>query len=117
MKAWIFLIIVCAVGFVVHQIYTGSTQDTPPADPIAYEELPPLPQKCEEQSDTLEDAISDHELGKLTDIELKEHISRFKSCLRDAGFTDSQINRTYGEIKEGTMNEADSPGGSDDENN
>ena len=115
MRNLVILAIVCVVGFVVHQIYTGSPQDAPTAKQTTYEDLPPIPQVCEDQGDTLEDAIYGHDLGTITDVELDQHTRGFQSCLRDAGFSDSQISRTYAGIKQGTLEEIDSHGGSDDD--
>ena len=105
MKNWIFFIIACVFGFVVHQIYTNLPQDTPPAELSTHETLPPIPQQCEEEGDILEDAIYSHEMGKFTTVELDRYTRRFQSCLRDAGLTDSQINRTHAGIKEAAQKE------------
>lgn len=104
MKNWIFLIIVFVIGFIVHQIYTGFSQDTLPEDPTAYKNLPPIPEKCEEDGDILEDAIYGHEMGKLTAVELDRYTRMFQSCLRNAGYNDSQISRMNDEIKEAALN-------------
>ena len=105
MKNWIFLIILGVVGyFFSYQYFIGSSeQDAPPGEPTFDEYMPPFPEECEEKGETLEDAINGHELGKLTIVELNQHTRRFQSCLRDAGFTDSQINRTYDRIEESAL--------------
>lgn len=115
MKNLVIIAIVCLVGFVVHRIYTGSPQDTPTAKQATYDDLPSIPHLCEDQADTLEDAIYDHEVGTITNVELEQRTRGFQSCLRDAGFSDSQINRTYAGLKQGTLGEIDSQGGSDDD--
>ena len=105
MRNWIFLIIVCVVGFVVHQIYTGPPQDTPTLEQTDQQDLPPIPQICEEEGDIFEDAINSHDLGKLTDEELTRITGRFQACLRNTGFTDAQVNRTSAGIKEAALTE------------
>ena len=108
MKNWIFVIIVCVAGLVVHQIYTGSSHDTPPAEQAGNENVLPIPQQCEEKGDSLEDAIYGHETGKLRSTTLSQYKRSFQTCLREAGFTDAQINRTYEGINEAALNaEAD----------
>ena len=104
MKNWIVVITVCVAGLVVHQIYTGSSQDTPPAESAGNEYLLPIPQECEEKGDTLEDAVYGHETAKLTSTTLNQYKRSFQTCLREAGFTDGQINSTYEGIKEAALN-------------
>lgn len=105
MKNLIFIALLAVAGYFAYQYFLASPrQDTTYTEPTSYEYLPPIPPECEEQGEMLEDAIYGHEIGKLTVIELNQLTRRFQSCLRDADFTDSQINRTYDEIKESALN-------------
>ena len=104
MKNLIFLAVLGVAGYSVYLYFISSSQqDSTPAEPTTNEYLPPFPEECQEKGEFLEDAIYNNEMGKLTITELKRYTSRFQSCLRDAGFTDSQINRAHDCIKWGAL--------------
>ena len=105
MKNLIVILFLAVAGYFAYQYFFDSPQqNSTPTGPTFYEHLPPLPQECKEQGETLEDAIYGEEMGKLTVVELNQYTRRFQSCLRDAGFTNSQINKTYDGIKERALN-------------
>ena len=105
MKYLFFLMSIGIAGSYTYTHFIGSPQqDLPSAGSPSHEYLPPIPQQCEDLGETLEDAIYDHELGKVTIIELNQFTRRFQSCLLAAGFTDSQVYRTYDGIVEVALN-------------
>ncbi len=105
MKFLFFLISIGIVGSYTYKHFIDSPQqDFSPAGSSPHGYLPPIPQHCEELGESLEDAIYNHELGKVTIIELNQFTRRFQSCLLAAGFTDSQVYRTYDGIVEVALN-------------
>ncbi len=103
---YIFLLMIIGIGgSYTYKYFTRSPpQDFSPTDPSSYEHLPPIPPQCEDLGETLEDAVYNHELGKITIIEINQFSRRFQSCLLAAGFTDGQVYRTYDEIVEVALN-------------
>ena len=105
MKYLFFLMSIGIAGSYTYKYFTGSPpHDFPPADLSSHEYLPPIPQQCEDLGESLEDAIYDHDLGKVTIIELNQFTRRFQSCLLAAGFTDPQVYRTFDGIVEVALN-------------
>ncbi len=101
MKYLFFLMCIGIAGSYTYKYFIGSPrQDFPPADPSSTEYLPPIPAQCEDLGESLEDAVNNHESGKITIIEINQFSRRFQSCLLAAGFTDGQVYRTYDEIVE-----------------
>ncbi len=105
MKYIFLLMIIGIAGSYTYKYFIGSPpQDLPPANLSSHEYLPPVPQQCEDLGENLEDAVYNHELGKITIIEINQFSRRFQSCLLAAGFTDGQVYRTYDEIVEVALN-------------
>lgn len=105
MKYLFFLISIGIAGSYTYKHFIGSPeQDHSSAELASHEFSPPIPQQCEDLGENLEDAIVNHESGKLTIIELNQYTRRFQSCLLAAGFTDAQVYRTYDEIVEVALN-------------
>ena len=101
MKYLLILMSIGIAGSYTYKQFIGTPQqDFLPAETSSYEYLPTIPQQCEDLGESLEDAIYDHELGKVTIIELNQFTRRFQTCFLTAGFTDFQINRTYDRIKQ-----------------
>lgn len=106
MKKVMILVILAVAGYSVYQHYYGSgSQDYVSDGPgsISDKSSPSFPKECDDKCDALENAINDHEMGKITAVKLNQYTLSFRSCLRDAGFTDSQINETYKRIEKSTM--------------
>lgn len=103
-----YLFIIMSIGIAgsyAYKNFIGSPpQDFPLEEPSSYEYLPSIPQQCEDLGETLEDAIHNYELGKVTIIELNQFTRRFQTCLLAAGFTDAQVYRTCDEIVEVALN-------------
>ncbi len=99
---YLFLIMTIGIaGSYTYKHFIGSPpQDISAAGPSSYENLPPIPPQCGDLGETLEDAVYNHELGKITIIEINQFSRRFQSCLLAAGFTDGQVYRTYDGIVE-----------------
>jgi hypothetical protein len=92
-------------GSYTYKYFTSPQQQFfSPTDRSSYDHLPPIPPQCEDLGETLEDAVYNHELGKITIIEINQFSRRFQSCLLAAGFTDGQVYRTYDEIVEVVLN-------------
>ena len=105
MKYLFLLISIGIAGSYTYKHFIGSLpQNFPLEDPPSSEYLPPVPPQCEDLGETLEDAVYNHELGKITIIEINQFSRRFQSCLLAAGFTDGQVYRTYDEIVEVALN-------------
>ena len=105
MKYLFIIMIIGIAGSYTYKHFIGSPpQEFPPADTSSYEYLPPIPPQCMDLSETLEDAVYNHEVGKITIIEINQFSRRFQSCLLAAGFTDGQVYRTYDEIVEVALN-------------
>ena len=106
MKYLFILISIGIAGSYTYKQFIGTPQqDSLPAETSSYEYLPTIPLQCEDLGESLEDTIHDHELGKVTIIELNQFTNRFKSCLLAAGFTDPQVYRTFDGIVEVALNE------------
>ncbi len=104
MKYLFFLVSIGIAGSYTYKHFFGMPQqDVLPAAQSSHV-LPPIPDHCEDLGETLEDAIYNHELGKVTIIELNQFTRRFQSCLLAAGFTDPQIYRMFDEIVEVALN-------------
>ncbi len=105
MKYLFLLMSIGIAGSYTYKHFIGPPpQDFPPAESSSHEYVPPIPQQCEDLGEALEDAIYDHELGKVTIIELNQFTRRFQSCLLAAGFTDSEVYKTYDGIVEVALN-------------
>ncbi|MFW2365551.1 MAG: hypothetical protein ACN4GW_03995 [Desulforhopalus sp.] len=105
MKYLFILMSIGIAGSCSYKEFIGTTQqDFLPAETSSLDYLPPIPQQCEDLGESLEDTIYDHELGKVTIIELSQFTRRFQSCLLAAGFTDPQVYRTFDGIAEVALN-------------
>ena len=105
MKNLIFLAVLLAIGYFTYKYFVVPwLDDFAPAESTTNDYLPPIPQECRVKGEILEDAIYGEEMGKLTMVELNQYTRRFQRCLKDAGFSDTDINGTYDSIKERALN-------------
>lgn len=73
----------------------ASIGDQSPVD----EYIPPVPDKCEAKAKNMQDAMYGYDIGRVSVAQLNFATRSFQSCLRDAGFDDSQINTTVDDMK------------------
>lgn len=108
MKNLIYLAIVAVAGYYAYQYFTdssgqtnsGASSDSAPASLVF---LPDIPPECEGKARTMGDAIYGYDIGRVSVAQLNNATRSFQSCLRKAGFSDSEINGTYDKIKEDVM--------------
>ena len=105
MKQVILIVILAVGGYFGYQYYVDSSQESTPADTsnqdsTFIEYLPPIPDDCENKGKNFADAIYGNDIGRVSFSQRNFAQRAFQSCLVDAGFTDSQISRTVGAIKE-----------------
>lgn len=109
MKNIIMLAIVAVAGYFGYQYYLSSS--TPETAKVSGDSgsassvyVPPVPTECEGKGRTMGDAIYGYDIGRVSVSQLNFATRSFQSCLRDAGFSDAEINATYDTIKEDVMN-------------
>ena len=104
MKNLIFLAILGVAGYFAYQnfIVPWLEGDTP-AEPTASEYLPPLPQECEGVARKMADAIYGRDIGRVSVSQINHSTRSFQTCLKNAGFSDADINGTYDKIKADVM--------------
>ena len=108
MKNLIILAIVAVAGYFAYQHFLGPSSQQPSivsddsgSGSSMY--LPPVPTPCEGKGKTMGDAIYGYDIGRVSVAQLNFATRSFQSCLRDAGFSDSEINGTCDKIKEEVM--------------
>ncbi len=101
MKNFIYLAVLVAVGYFAYQYFLIPwLDDVVPVESTNDENLPPIPDVCRVKGKIVEDAIYDRKLGKISDVLLDQYILRFQTCLKNAGFSDADIDGTYEKTKE-----------------
>jgi len=101
MKKVVFLAVLAAVGYFAYQSFLIPwLEDYAPAEPASGQNLPPLPDVCRAKGGIVEDAILDRKSGKISDVLLDQYTLRFKTCLKNAGFSDADIDAGYQTIKQ-----------------
>jgi hypothetical protein len=101
MKKLMFLAVLGVFGYFAYQyILIPWLDDFAPADSTTGERLPPVPDVCRVQGAIVEDAIYDRKSGKISDVLLDQYTLRFKTCLKNGGFSDTDIDGTYEKIKQ-----------------
>jgi hypothetical protein len=108
MKNLIIFAIAAVAGYFAYQHFLGSSpQDSLEASgdsgPVSYTYLPSVPTECEAKGKTMGDAIYGRDIGRVSVSQLNYATRTFQSCLRDAGFSDSEINGTYDKIKQDVL--------------
>jgi len=108
MKQLVVLIILAAGGYFVYQHFFSTPQkaavmeESVPAEnkSLSTGQLPPIPANCEALAKNLENAIYGAESGQVSFAQRNSAARKFRSCLREAGFSDAQINVSVTEIEE-----------------
>lgn len=94
MKNLVIVIILGVGGYFAYQYFIGPyLQDSTPAAPTF--NMYSLPEKCQKHGESLKDAISRHEIS----AKISGYTKNLRSCLRDAGFNDSQIDEACDGIR------------------
>jgi hypothetical protein len=107
MKKIIALLLLVIAGFFAYQYFLRSPHPNSTAeDEITFNnDLPSdegivnVPEKCQEGEKNLEDAIYGSDAGNVSFAQRNTAERRFPSCLKDAGFSDKQINDAVGEVQ------------------
>ncbi len=100
MKNLIFLVILLVIGYFTYQYFLIPwLDDFAPAESITDDDLPPIPGTCRVKGEIVEDAIIDRKLGKISDVVLNQYTLRFKTCLKNEGFSDADADGAYEKIK------------------
>ncbi len=108
MKNLIILAVVAVAGYFAYQHFLGSSSQesaelSDDSGSVSSVYVPPVPTQCEGKGKTMGDAIYGHDIGRVSVAQLNFATRSFQSCLRDAGFSDSEINGTFDKIKEQVM--------------
>lgn len=103
----IIIIAVLAVGgyFAYTQFYLTAPEESTSttAEAPIDEYIPPVPGECEGKGKNMQDAIYGYDIGRVSVAQLNFATRSFQSCLKDAGFSNSQINTTVDDMKASVM--------------
>ncbi len=107
MKQLIILVVMVIAGYFAYQHFS-----TPPQQEAAREEeasigsgslstepAPPIPEHCAESAKNLESAMYGASFGQVSQAQRNMAYRKLLSCLREAGFSDSQINGIVAEME------------------
>ena len=96
MKNLIIVIILGVAGYFAYQYFIGPSQQffSPTAKPAF--NMYSLPEKCQKHGENLKAAIDRHEIS----ANIAGYTKNLRKCLRDAGFTVSQIDEACDQIKD-----------------
>ncbi len=108
MKQLIILAVLVVVGYFAYQHFFIPPQQKETAEEglsidsgsFSINQLPPTPGNCKGQVKNLENAIYGNTTGQVSFAQRNFTDRKLRSCLRNAGFSDLQINGTVAEIKE-----------------
>ena len=104
MKNMIALAIIGVAGYLIYQyLIVPRLAGYGPADSTQHEYLPPIPSECEGKGKNMADAIYGNDIGRVSFSQLNHATRTFQTCLKNAGFTDSDVNGTYDKIKNEVM--------------
>lgn len=99
MKNLVFMVILLFIGYFAYQYFLIPwLDDFAPAESITDDDLPPIPGTCRVKGEIVEDAIIDRKLGKISDVVLNQYTVRFKTCLKNEGFSDADADGAYDKI-------------------
>ena len=111
MKNLIVLAVIGVAGYFIFQNFISpALQEYAPAEPASREYLPPVPGECEGKGKNMADAIYGHDIGRVSFAQVNHSTRSFQTCLKNAGFSNAEINGIYDKIKEEVMSM--SPGSS-----
>ena len=101
MKNLILLTILLAIGYFTYQNFIIPwLDDFAPAESTTGENLPPVPDACRVKGGIVEDAIYDRKSGKISDVLLDQYKLRFETCLKNAGFSEADVDGTFENINQ-----------------
>ena len=88
-------------GYFGYQHFMESSERTSStAEPISYEFWLSLPEKCHTDGKNLENAFHRHMAGEIIKVDVLGYTNNFRRCLKDAGFTKSQIDEAYNKMRD-----------------
>ena len=94
MKNLIIVIILGVVGYFAYQYFIGSSQQVSTTAKPTYN-IYSLPEKCQEAGKSMENAFYSNKKGELVKAEVIVFTNTFRGCLKEEGFTTSQIEEAY----------------------
>ena len=109
MKNLIIILIAAVGGYYAYQYFTGSyinntSELSENSEPFSLEYIPDMPEECEIKGRNMGDAIYGYDIGRVSVAQLNNATRSFQSCLRNAGFSDTEISATYEKLREDVMN-------------
>ena len=97
----VFLAVLAAGGYFAYQYFLIPwLDDFAPAESTTSVNLPAIPDGCRVKGKMVEDGIYDRKVGKISDALLDQYTIRFKTCLKNAGFSAADIDGTYARIRD-----------------
>ncbi len=106
MKQILLLVVAALIGYFAYQyFFVASPPETVQEEDVAIDndsfsdQLPDIPENCEDRVKNLENAVYGSLTGRVSFAQHSVAYRKLQSCLRDAGFSDSQINAVTGEIE------------------
>ena len=109
MKQLVIIVLLVVAGYFAYQHFFAAPpeeavteEEEAPADSgsPAMEQPPPTPDSCKAAAKNLENAIYGHATGESSFAQRNTTYRKFQACLREAGFSDGQINGATAEIEE-----------------
>jgi hypothetical protein len=92
-QSLIFLVVLGVAGYFAYQYFIGPyLQDSTPATTF---NMYFLPEKCQGPGENLKKSFARKDIAAT----FNSYANNFRRCLRDAGYTDSQIKEAYNGIK------------------
>ena len=108
MKQLIFLVCLAVIGYFAYQhffiapqqeVATEEEDTSLDSGSFSFDQLPPTPDNCKGLAKNLENAIYGSASARVSFAQRNMTYRKFQSCLRDAGFSDSEIDGTIAEIE------------------
>ncbi len=103
MKQLIILVVLAVAGYFAYQHFSDATIEDADMEEDAQIEtgdLPPIPGDCERLAKDLKNAMYGAATGEVSVGQRNTADRKFRSCLRDADFSDAQINGSVAQIQE-----------------
>jgi hypothetical protein len=103
LKKLVIIIVIAVAGYFIYQNYLVSPpdeeEDSGVVESIPADELPAIPEKCQPLAKNLENAIYGQASHRSSFASRNTAYRSFQSCLREAGFSDTEIDGTVAQIE------------------
>ena len=99
LKNFMFLVVLSAAGYFTYQYFVvpwleaTATEESDPSEHLMF-----LPDQCQAAGEYMVNAFYKNKNGEITRTAVSSYRKRFRECLRDAGYDDSQVNEVYDKI-------------------